>query len=71
MPTRLPKEIIFRVPPVGIISIQAGQMGYKKTVNIRLKKDPKTGRPMFRTKHGAKFVQSPTSKKTFVRVIKK
>ena len=57
----LPKEIVFQTPPVGIVTIQSGQMGYKRRVNIRLKRNKK-GDVYCITKHGAVYVKLPNSK---------
>ena len=66
----LPKEIVFQSAPSRIVTIKSGQMGYKRSVKIMLKKN-KNGDVYFMTKHGAVYVQSPNAKNIFAHRAKK
>lgn len=58
--------IVFQHEPFGMITIQAGQMGYCKKTRIRLKRH-RDGYVYFETKNNDKFIQKRDNPREFVR----
>lgn len=48
-----PKNILFKEPPFGIVTVSAGQLGYAKKTTIRLRRDEKG--VYFELKDGTKY----------------
>ena len=59
----LQSVLTFQSPPFGIITIQKGQLGYKRQTRIRLRS--KKGQIYFKIKGGKKYVQDPNNGKKF------
>ena len=62
----IPKELVFtKDKHFSAVKIPNGKLGYKKTTQIRLKRDCKTGRLMFIIKGNHKYVQDEKQEHIF------
>ena len=52
----LPETINFPQPPWGVVTVQKGQLGYKRLTRIRLRRHRPTGTLYFPIKGGHKYV---------------